>query len=616
MNFYWLIIRILILLKIGVMHARKKDYFENVKEYFDINLMLSAHLLLPSVDSKDFMDRPMKNSLNIIKREFRKIEEDLGLISLEGLSSRRMNEIIAYNINTLTVGSRVKGKKRKKLERIKREKRLCILKSFIDKHFCEVGYDLEEAVPEDFQEKLCLIEKLTNQQLKEITNEINEKWKKLYRRRKQCTPTSVSTLIDIPHPFYVPGGRFREYYYWDTYWILEGLLACNMELSASNVIENFIFLIKNFGFIPNGIRKYYAHRTQPPYFPLMLLTLYNYNKEKFKDLVLNEGLDMAIEEYNFFIKYRSMELDGMNEAYSLCLYKVDSDYPRPESFNEDVSLYKSDRLRSHYMIYSNIKSATESGLDFSTKWETDGHELYSISTYEQIPAELNAIMFRNENIISELLKEKGNLEESNIFKERALKRERAINEILWNETEETWMDYNLATKDFVNWRFYFSNVEPLLWGVTAPVNKYKILLKYHKELFSYPGGIPASGYQDIPTEQQWDFPNAWAPHQHTFISYLLKINEREMALHCARSFFRAALGGYNECKEFFEKYNVTCPGKTGFGGEYAPQCGFGWTNGALLKLIEWFGDDLISETDHCQSYYSILEYLMQKIEEN
>lgn len=34
-----------------------------------------------------------------------------------------------------------------------------------------------------------------------------------------------STLIPAAHPFVIPGERFRESYYWDSYWILRGLLA-------------------------------------------------------------------------------------------------------------------------------------------------------------------------------------------------------------------------------------------------------------------------------------------------------------------------------------------------------------------------------------------------------
>ena len=38
----------------------------------------------------------------------------------------------------------------------------------------------------------------------------------------------------------VPGGRFRESYYWDSFWIIRGLLVSEMEETASQVIDNLL----------------------------------------------------------------------------------------------------------------------------------------------------------------------------------------------------------------------------------------------------------------------------------------------------------------------------------------------------------------------------------------
>jgi neutral trehalase len=70
------------------------------------------------------------------------------------------------------------------------------------------------------------------------------------------------------------GGRFIETYYWDNYWILEGLLVSGMFDTAKTILENQIYLIENYGFIPNGSRVYYLNRSQPPYFSLMVMNFY------------------------------------------------------------------------------------------------------------------------------------------------------------------------------------------------------------------------------------------------------------------------------------------------------------------------------------------------------
>jgi alpha,alpha-trehalase len=68
----------------------------------------------------------------------------------------------------------------------------------------------------------------------------------------------------------VPGGRFREGYYWDTFWIVKGLIATGMLDTAENTVRNFFLLINKYGFVPNGFRKYYLNRSQPPFLTLMV----------------------------------------------------------------------------------------------------------------------------------------------------------------------------------------------------------------------------------------------------------------------------------------------------------------------------------------------------------
>ena len=58
----------------------------------------------------------------------------------------------------------------------------------------------------------------------------------------------------------------REIYYWDSYWVIRGLLQCEMAGTVKGILLNFIHLIKKYGLIPNGGRSYYLNRSQPPLF--------------------------------------------------------------------------------------------------------------------------------------------------------------------------------------------------------------------------------------------------------------------------------------------------------------------------------------------------------------
>ena len=44
----------------------------------------------------------------------------------------------------------------------------------------------------------------------------------------------------------------------------------------------------------------------------------------------------------------------------------------------------------------------------------------------------------------------------------------------------------------------------------------------------------------------------------------------------------------------FEKYDARSIGRTGTGGEYVPQNGFGWTNGVALELMAIYPSVLVA----------------------
>ncbi|EJW02592.1 hypothetical protein EDEG_03004 [Edhazardia aedis USNM 41457] len=599
---------ILFLLK----QSLQQDLFDdvsNISLYTDISMLLAVQILLPNEDSKDFVDRATKYPLKKVVEEFRLIEKDLGLGNLANIV---MNEEGALNSSSLPeYVSDYIIQQRKKYRKEKAKDKLEILNEFVESYFYPVGYDIEKHIPVDYKENPQFLENITDPKLKEMADHLNKIWFDLSRKSKQIPNSGTSSLLNLPYPFMIPGGRFREFYYWDTYWILEGLLVCDMFDTAENIVRNFIHIIDELGYIPNGTRKYYMYRSQPPYFPMMLLKLLDIDNGRFNDLILGEGLDMALKEYKFWDTYRKIKIfDKNGNEHFLNHFHVHSNFPRPESFGEDIITYERQKTQSQEMIYSNIKSGAESGWDFSSRWLAKEDKLDTIEAFLQVSVDLNAILYRNEQIIATLLHRKGENEKATEFLQKAQKRARAINAILWNPKENAWNDYITVNDKFVDYRFYFSNVSPLIYGITPPngTTEYDIMKKYAKELFSYPGGIPASGH-GIETGQQWDFPNVWAPHQHMIVEYLLSINEQEMAFHVAKAFFDSVYEGFKKNKAFFEKYNCVALGDSGAGGEYAPQTGFGWTNGTVLSFILKYGDTLMKDYDFKGKYNEILNIL-------
>jgi len=472
--------------------------------------------------------------------------------------------------------------------------------------------DLSSHIPEDFTDILLDLSFNESPRAKYLLDCLNLKWPELSKKALPLK-NAYSTLIDTKIPFFAPGGRFKEFYYWDSYWILLGLLRMKMYISAENLVKNFVFMINKYGFIPNGSRKYYTNRSQPPMFTQMLYLLLQYDFERYKDFVMSKGIGAAIEEYEWFEEKKKTEFFFNGQLLALNQYKVSASHPRLESFIHDYIVFeylkKYQDSPSETDFYSHIHTAAESGWDFSTRWLLEDKHLYSIHTTDMIHVDLNALLYRNEVIISKILLLKGDFEQSAKFKNKSNERALLINKVLWNPKRKIWNDYDTKARKYTDKRFYFSNIMPLLYGISPPdnTNPAEILTEYSKELFGYVGGIPTGG--ETISSQQWDYPNVWAPHQSMMVNYLLDKGHRNLAVHVARTFFENAFAAYIEKNVFYEKYDCNRIGMTGNEGEYLPQTGFGWTNGTLIDFIYEFYKEFNSEFDHQESYKLVLEYL-------
>lgn len=68
----------------------------------------------------------------------------------------------------------------------------------------------------------------------------NRLWATLGRKSRLSGMQQRSSFMAQRNPTIVPGGRFLETYYWDTYWVVRGLLVCNMLETAKGVVENLV----------------------------------------------------------------------------------------------------------------------------------------------------------------------------------------------------------------------------------------------------------------------------------------------------------------------------------------------------------------------------------------
>src|SRR3989454_11561873 len=70
--------------------------------------------------------------------------------------------------------------------------------------------------------------------------------------RPPDTADERSSLIPLPNAYVVPGGRFREVYYWDSYFTMLGLIESGRTDLVRNMLDNFAYLVQTVGRIQIG----------------------------------------------------------------------------------------------------------------------------------------------------------------------------------------------------------------------------------------------------------------------------------------------------------------------------------------------------------------------------
>lgn len=203
----------------------------------------------------------------------------------------------------------------------------------LEHYFEEIG-EFEHWEPSDYNPEPAFLKIIKNEKYKEFCKLLNGIWPSLSRKVKKevFEDPEKSSLIAIPNGFIIPGGRFREIYYWDSLWIIEGLLICDMTETVRGILENFIHMIDTLGFIPNGSRKYYTSRSQPPLFAFMVN---EYIKATNNTEWLHKNIASIEKELQFWLNKFTCLKKGEKD-YHVCRYISETPLPRPESYKEDM----------------------------------------------------------------------------------------------------------------------------------------------------------------------------------------------------------------------------------------------------------------------------------------
>ena len=341
-------------------------------------------------------------------------------------------------------------------------------------------------------------------------------------------------LIGLPHPYTVPSisGAFQEMYYWDTYFINNGLIKIGMLNQAINNTENMFYLIERYGFMPNGNRTGYLNNSQPPFLSLMVKDIFSETGDK---NWLKRAVQILKKEYLFWQNERCDE-SGLGvyggvvtNPEGSAKYFISRIGKRPEGYSDE-------QLAIH------CKATCESGWDMTARFR------FSITDYA--PVCLNSLLWALENNLYEFSEILGN-DDALLWKERADKRKALMQKHM--EKDGVFGDYNIKENkrsDFVT----CANFYPMWLGLLSQEQAnqtVKLLPKLESEF-----GIFVTEKLDTEYVYQWGYPNGWAPLHFIVISALLRYGYTEDALRIAKKYVALVEKCFDETENLWEKYNV------------------------------------------------------------
>ncbi len=417
----------------------------------------------------------------------------------------------------------------------------------------------------------------------DVGEHIDALWSVLERKPEPAD--SRTTLLPLPYRYIVPGGRFNEIYYWDSYFTMLGLEESGRHDLTADMVKNFAWLIDHYGHIPNGNRTYFLSRSQPPFFAAMV----NLLAERDGPSALSTYLPQLAKEYEFWMQGSEQLAPGqahrrvvrLADGSLLNRYWDDCDTPREESYGRDVETMTASG-RPAAEVYRNLRAGAESGWDYSSRWLADGKTLATIRTVEIAPPDLNSLLYNLELTLAKAYRNAKEPRKAAEFQKRADARKTAIRRHLWNAEKGMFADYlwkEGRTTDHVT----AATLYPLFFGIADRRQADQVAKRVRADLLQ-PNGLATT---TLRTGEQWDMPNGWAPLQWIAIQGLNDYGHKELAATIAERWIRRNIAVFQDTGKLVEKYDLTGDAAAG-GGEYALQDGFGWTNGVLRKLIAMY----------------------------
>jgi len=419
-------------------------------------------------------------------------------------------------------------------------------------HFSKAKKIVAKAIPLRAQADL------TVEDVQASRDYIREFWTKLERYH----PVDDESLIGLPKPYLVPAFEenhafdFNELYYWDSYFMVQGMMNAEHQELVSGILENLLALFSRFKVIPNASRTYLMGRSQPPFLTSFILEV----NEAFDpgEAWLKKAIAIAKQEY--------------------ATVWMGTKKPNERLIHKGLSRY-------YDTNYLHDLAEAESGWDMTPR--------FSRKALNYLPIDLNALLYKYETDFALVARKLGDEEEAAKWDAAAELRKATVNELMWDKLRGLYYDYNFVRGkrgSVSSLAAYFP-----MWAGMASEAQAAALVKALRR-FENKGGLATTDVLPVgqfvigsmPT--QWAYPNGWAPLQYIVIQGLERYGYHEDARRIAMKWLRVNVTWFNDNGVFLEKYNVVSPDKPPVKGVYPSQTGFGWTNAVFERLCQDYID--------------------------
>jgi alpha,alpha-trehalase len=400
---------------------------------------------------------------------------------------------------------------------------------------------------------------LSQEDVKDAREYIKSYWPKLLRFH----PKHDETLFGLPHPYLVPAFEaghefdFNELYYWDCYFMIQGLLDKEHKDLVIGILEDLLVLLDQLGIIPNASRLYLTGHSQPPFLTSIIFDVYETYKLS-KEWLAQHMAKANIEYVNVWM--------GKEKPNARQVYKGLS--------------------RWYDINYIHDLAETESGWDMTPR--------YSRHALDYVAIDLNALLYKYEMDFARTDEIIGNEEKAVQWEQIARLRMLKVEELMWDDSRGLYYDYNYVKQKQGNVNS-LATYYPMWVGMATDEQARKLVRNLVR--FEFKGGLSTTDSMPLgqfalgsmPT--QWAYPNGWAPLHFLVVKGLQRYGYRDDARRIAMKWLNTNLDWFNKNGVFLERYNVVSPDKPPAKGLYPSQTGFGWTNAIFERFCQEFIDE-------------------------